>query len=262
MNTITSKDNPQVKQLKRMLNQPKRSDAWMVIEGIHVCQAFVEHGARPNRVWVSESGLHNPEITTLLERLGVLDTSVYVLSDAVFREISSLDQGVSLALEVARPRHDLADIQSLTHVVLLDGIQDPGNMGSIIRSAAASGVSHLFLSTQCVNPFSPKVLRAAVGAHVGVQIVESCDLDEVIDLLRTLHIQVIGTSSHTDLSIYQMDLKPATAWLLGNEGAGVSDQLLDKAHALAQIPMMTGESLNVAAAAAVCFFETARQRLG
>lgn len=180
---ISSKDNPQVKALKRLIHQPKRTDTLMAVEGVHACQLLLKHQSAEAgassiaRVWVGSSALDNTEVQQLLRVVSVQGAPVIELANAVFRDISSLEQGVSLIFEVSRPQQFALPTEAVTgNVMLLDGIQDPGNMGSIIRSCAAAGLSEIWLSEHCVNPYSAKVLRAGVGAHFGLTIRERIDL--------------------------------------------------------------------------------------
>ena len=264
---ISSKDNPQVKALKRLIHQPKRTDTLMAVEGVHACQLLLKHQSAEAgassiaRVWVGSSALDNTEVQQLLRVVSVQGAPVIELANAVFRDISSLEQGVSLIFEVRIPQQFALPTEAVTgNVMLLVGIQDPGNMGSIIRSCAAAGLSEIWLSEHCVNPYSAKVLRAGVGAHFGLTIRERIDLRAAVAQLKQAHIHVCATSSHTTQSIYVHDLNRSIAWLMGNEGAGLSEALLAQADARVTIPMALGESLNVAAATAVCLFEMVRQQ--
>lgn len=255
---ITSKDNPSVKALKKLLASPKKSDARMVIEGIHAAQGFLAQNESPLLVWVAESAQSNTEVAEILAQVHALRVTTHTVSDAVFRDMSSLDQGVSLLLEVARP--SLEVYADSGNAVILDGVQDPGNLGSILRSAAAADVRHVYLSASCANPFSPKVLRAAVGAHFSLNIFEHVDLSDLFAHMQANGIQTIATSSYVASDLYDLDLNQAVAWVFGNEGAGIAQDLIESAAARAYIPMTQGESLNVAAAAAVCLFEMHRQQ--
>ena len=262
---ITSKDNPQFKALKKLIHQPKRSDAMMAVEGVHACQLLLKHQAshqlRIEKVWVGASALHEREIQSLLLQAQAQNIPVIELEGGLFRELSSLEQGISVVFEVQRPVIEPIDFANIAgNVVLLDAIQDPGNMGSILRTCAAAGVHEVWLNNQCVNPYSAKVIRAGVGAHFGIHIRENVDLSAAVHALQDNQISVCATTSHGTQSIYQQDLSQPTAWLMGNEGAGLSAELLALADALLTIPMHMGESLNVASATAVCLFEMLRQQ--
>ena len=165
---ITSKDNSAVKALKKRIAQPRRADERMVIEGVHAAQMYMVHVGKPLVCWVAESACALLEVQTLIAQM---PCNVVYVSDAVFRDMSGLAQGVSLLLEVARPNGAQLPAE-IDNIVLLDGLQDAGNMGSILRSAAAAGVRDVVLNAACVNPFSPKVLRASVGAHFALNIIE------------------------------------------------------------------------------------------
>ena len=142
---------------------------------------------------------------------------------------------------------------------MLEQIQDPGNLGSILRSAAAAGIRDVFLSKKSIFAWSPRVLRAGMGAHFSLSIHEEVDL---FDLLSRREGLALATVTDAATSIYETRLGGPIAWIFGNEGAGVSAQLMQAADARVYIPMSAAtESINVAAAAAVCLFEQSRQRL-
>jgi TrmH family RNA methyltransferase len=142
--------------------------------------------------------------------------------------------------------------------VLLDGVQDPGNVGSILRSAGAAGITQVFCSPGTAFCWSPKVLRAAMGAHFVLEIFENVDLAE---LIRHSQTAVLAMSGYAEQKLYDVDLRQPVGWLLGHEGQGVAADLMALATHQVVIPHAGQvESLNVAAAAAVCFFEQLRQR--
>ena len=141
--------------------------------------------------------------------------------------------------------------------LLLEDIQDPGNLGSILRSAAGAGIRHICLSKSSVHSWSPRVLRAGMGAHFMLDIHEQCDL---VEIARNFQGRVIVTALDARASLFNMDLRGNVALVFGNEGAGVSAMLTAVAHDTMSIPMPGNiESLNVGAAVAVCLFERVRQ---
>jgi TrmH family RNA methyltransferase len=147
----------------------------------------------------------------------------------------------------------------LSHdAVLLDRIQDPGNLGTLLRSAAAAGFTTAHLSSGCASAWGPRALRAAMGAHFGMKLYEQCDL---LALLEASDIPVYATTSHGGDVLFDMEFEVGPcAWVFGNEGQGVDGAILKCSRAV-QIPQPGGEeSLNVAAAAAICLFEVVRQR--
>ena len=144
-------------------------------------------------------------------------------------------------------------------VIILDRIQDPGNFGTILRSAVGFGVKQIICSKGTVSAWSPKVLRAGMGAHFKLQIFENQDLNGAISKVET---PIFATSLQAEKSIYDENFTTKTAWIFGNEGAGVSLELLSKVKNQVIIPQVGQiESLNVAMAATVCLAEQARQRL-
>jgi TrmH family RNA methyltransferase len=145
-----------------------------------------------------------------------------------------------------------------TSAVLLDGVQDPGNVGSILRSAGAAGIKQVWCSPGTAFCWSPKVLRAAMGAHFVLEIFENADLPA---LVRDAKVPVLATSGYAAECLYDVELAGPVAWVLGHEGQGVSDALLNLASRRVAVPHAGQvESLNVAACAAVCFFEQLRQQ--
>jgi TrmH family RNA methyltransferase len=182
---------------------------------------------------------------------------VTALPDALFGAVSQVEHGVNLLFLVETPSP--VKPQALTvSAVLLDGVQDPGNVGSILRSAGAAGITQVFCSAGTAFCWSPKVLRAAMGAHFVLEIFENVDLAALIDASS---ISVLAMSGYAEQKLYEVDLRGPVAWLLGHEGQGVASDLMARATHRVVIPHAGQvESLNVAAAAAVCFFEQLRQR--
>jgi TrmH family RNA methyltransferase len=159
---------------------------------------------------------------------------------------------------IATPQKDVPQALSV-NAVLLDNVQDPGNVGSILRSAAAAGVKEVYCAPGTAFCWSPKVLRAAMGAHFVLDIYENVDLPQ---LVQGAQIATLATSGYAAEQLYQLDLKRPVAWIFGHEGQGVSDALLSNATHRVIVPHLGKvESLNVAACAAVCFFEQVRQNL-
>jgi TrmH family RNA methyltransferase len=258
MKTISSRDNPFYKELKQLAtsSQARRKAGSSLLDGVHLCQAWLDLRGAPQHCVVSEASLANPEVAAIVQRCEAMHTHVTALPDALFAAISQVEHGVNLAFVVATPRP--RDVAALTQsAVLLDGVQDPGNVGSILRSAAAAGVKQVFCSPGTAFCWSPKVLRAAMGAHFVLEIFENVDL---ADLVRAAKVPVLATSGYAAERLYDLDLRRPVAWVLGHEGQGVSQELLDLAtHRVAVPHAGKVESLNVAACAAVCFFEQLRQ---
>lgn len=256
MYAITSADNAHYKALLKLAHssRERRKEGMSLLDGVHLVGAFHDVGGRPELVAVSKSGADNPEIQTLLRTL--TPQSKLLLSDALFRQLSSVETptGILATVRTPQPRGAPPIGESC---VLLENIQDPGNLGSILRSAAGAGFKQVLLSKGAVHAWSPRVLRAGMGAHFSLQIYEQVDM---LDFARAFRGSVIATSHHDGICVFEADLAGTIALVFGNEGSGVSPALSDLAHERVAIPMPGRvESLNVAAAAAVCLFERVRQ---
>lgn len=256
MKRITAGGNPAFKRLRRLIqsSQARREVGLSVLDGPHLVAAYLEQRGAPREIFVSRTGLENPEIAALLARIpGVTST---VLSDTLFVSLSSVVAPTGILAVVATPPTQPVPSR-MDSCVMLEDLQDPGNLGSILRSCAAAGIRHVLLSPGSVHAWSPRVLRAGMGAHFALGIYERADLRASA---RTFDGRVIATRQGVPRSVFDADLTGRVAFLFGNEGAGLSPALIEAAHDTVAIPMarMT-ESLNVAAAAAVCVFERVRQ---
>jgi len=261
MKPITSRDNPLYKELKQLAtsSQARRKAGRTLLDGVHLCEAYLQHVGMPEMCVVSEAGASDTEIAAILANCESKNTKCISLPEALYTALSQVEHGVGLLFVIDTP--DTAIPAALTQsAVLLDNLQDPGNLGSILRSAAAAGIEQVFCSAGTAFAWSPKVLRAGMGAHFLLNIVENVDLAE---LVRSSKVPVLATSSHVEKKLYDVDLTQPVAWLFGHEGQGVADDLMAMATHHVTIPQLGDiESLNVAASAAVCFFEQVRQRTG
>jgi RNA methyltransferase, TrmH family len=217
----------------------------------------LQHLGVPPLCVVSETDRTHTEVADILGRCVAGNTQCIVLPDVLYHALSQVEHGIGLLFAIETPQIEIP--QTLTcSSVLLDNLQDPGNLGSILRSAAAAGIEAVFCSPGTAFAWSPKVLRAGMGAHFLLRIFENVDLTR---LVRDASIPVLATSSHVEHKVYEIDLSQSVAWLFGHEGQGVSEELLTLAtHRLAIPHLGAMESLNVAASAAVCFFEQVRQK--
>lgn len=253
---ITSRDNPFLRELVELAHsaRERRRQRRSVLEGVHLCQAYIERIGLPAVAVVSESGLTHPEVGALVAHYGLQPT---LLTDDLFRQLSVVQNGIGIAFAVETPAPALP-IRLESDAVYLDRLQDPGNVGTILRSCAAAGVASVFTAPGTAFCWSPKVLRAAMGAHFFLSIYESVPWAV---LEPRLAVEATGTRVRQSDSLWKADLRAPRIWLLGNEGEGLSDEASEAVGRWLRIPQQPGvESLNVAAAAAVCLFEQARQR--
>jgi TrmH family RNA methyltransferase len=253
---ILSKSNLRYKALHRLVqsSQERRRTGLSVLDGAHLVAAYCEHVGRPEDIVVNRAGLADPEVQAILEAPGLAAPTV--LGDALFREVSSVatPTGIMAVVRTPLPRPMPVGIDAC---VMLEELQDPGNLGSILRSCAAAGVEHVLLSPGCVHAWSPRVLRAGMGAHFKLCVHERVDL---LAAVRSFEGRVLATRGGARRSLYDADLAGNVAFVFGNEGSGLSPALRSAAHLEVAIPMPgMAESLNVAAAVAVCLFERIRQ---
>jgi TrmH family RNA methyltransferase len=254
---IRSRDNPQFKALARLASssRERRETGSTLIEGEHLVRAYQESGGVAETVLASESAVARPEIRELVEAAPA--NSHLVLADPLLARVSQLVSAAGVAAVIRTPQPGPAP-QAAVDCILLEDIQDPGNLGSILRTAVAAGIRHVLLSRNSVFAWAPKVVRAGMGAHFSLSIFQDLDL---AGFARAFRGTVVATGPRAAASLYDLDLKGPVAWVFGNEGAGLSEEISCAATHRAHIPMPgPAESMNIAAAAAICLFEQARQR--
>lgn len=256
MKTITSTDNPRFRALLKLVQsaRERRTSGLSLLDGVHLVAAYREYVGLPVEIALSQAGTENPEVAGLLAKMPGVDAVVY--ADGLFRQLSSVATPTGIIGIVPTPRVAQPD-QLSGPSVWLEDIQDPGNVGSILRSAAAAGVSTVCLSRHSVHAWSPRVLRAGMGAHFALRIIEGADL---LALAAGYSGRILATSVKGGAAVFDAGLAGDVALLFGNEGAGLTPALTARAHQTVHIPMPgKSESLNVAAAAAICLFERVRQ---
>lgn len=265
MRHIASRDNPHFKALRKLCQsgRERRKTGLVLLDGMHLIEAYAAHCGPPAEIVVSESGARREEITAYLTRGAGGENpppsaTQTLLADALFADLAAVDTPSGIMAVAAQPKPARAP-DAEADAVLLDGVQDPGNVGSILRSAAAAGIRQVLLGGDCAHAWSPKTLRAAMGAHFLLDIHENADLASFLDGYGG---QGAVTALDAATSLYAANLRGPVAWVFGSEGQGVRPEVAAAARLRVRIPMPGAtESLNVAAAAAVCLFETLRQRL-
>lgn len=257
MKLITSRDNPTVKHLHTLATsaRERRKEGLTLLDGAHLLGVALECGRPLRQVVVSESGRAQAEIAALLARC--VQDSLIELPDRLFAHVSPVDTPSGVLAVMALPTEDVEVAVSET-CVLLDGVQDPGNLGTILRTAAAVGVPDVLLTPGCAQAWSPRVLRAAMGAHFSLRIREGVEAARV---LAGFPGDILAADLRDAVDLYALDLRGPVAWLFGSEGQGLSPEVAGLATRRVLIPMPGGmESLNVGVAAGVCLFEQLRQR--
>lgn len=253
---ITSRDNPHFKALRQLAadNTAYRKLGQVWVEGEHLCSAALARGVRL-QTWVfSESGWADRSAA-----LAPLESEVWVLPDALFASLSELPSpgGVAGLL----PLQQAPVMQPQAHTLVLDRVQDAGNVGSMLRSAAAMGVTQVLALKGTAALWSPKVVRSAMGAHFALCLIESLHVQD----LTFLQAPLVVTLPHRGPWLHELAASRALpypcAWVLGHEGQGVQPDLIERAAWTVRIAQPGGEeSLNVAAAAAICLYTSATSR--
>ncbi len=257
MKLIQSRDNPFYKELVKLAGSARQRSkvSQTLLDGAHLLAAYLDSGHTPRHILLNAAALQDAEIAALHQRAS--GVPVTQLDDKLFAELSELKTPTGILTLIDLPQVQPVAAQT-RFALLLEDIQDPGNLGSMLRSAAAAGCDAVFLSAGCADAWSPRVLRAAMGGHFVLQVHERQDLLEVA---RAFPGVLLATSLQATHSLYECDLRGKLAFLIGNEGAGLSAELLARATQKITIPMPGKiESLNAAAATAICLFEAVRQR--
>jgi len=258
---ITSPDNPIVRRLRRLADSARacREAGRTLAEGIHVIEAALAAGVPIHTI--ATRGSASIVAAALVERVeaagGAAGLKRIELGAALYDAISPVEHGAGVLAEIAIPGVDESPLLN-EDAVFLDAVQDPGNVGTLLRTAAAAGVRRVVLGPGAAYAWSPKVMRAAMGAHFALRI---ADNRAIADVARDFRGTVLAADVGGD-DLYSAEWgRGPTLWLFGSEGQGLGADALAAAGKRLRIPLAPGvESLNVSAAAAVCLFEQARRR--
>ena len=269
---ISSKENPLFKELRLLQatgskgQKARLSSGYALLEGIHLVQTWVGDPAL-EILFTSELGLQNPEISkAVYAHLEIFpQTRVYELDSSLWNLLSDLINAPHIAGLLKLPKSALTTAQSIASldgdVVVLDRIQDAGNVGAILRTAAAAGFTQIVALSGCAHLWSTKVLRAGMGAHRLLDLYEGWSNQQALSAI-TSPLMAATADAEQDLFNLKRELLKPVAWVMGSEGQGVSEDLLAQAKGVS-IPIDPRvESLNVSTAAAICLFETVRVRRG
>jgi TrmH family RNA methyltransferase len=256
MERISSRQNTHVKLAHKLAESAREraKSGRTLLDGLRLIGAYIERfGVKALTLLVSEEGARRAEVRQLVEV--VEPRRVYLLADELFDEITQVEtpEGVTAIVDIPRIETKSPD----DFRVVLDGVQDPGNVGGLLRTAAAAGATSAYLAKGCADAWSPKSLRGGMGAQFVLPVRERVDLPAALSGFKG---SVIATSPRAKQSIFDVDLTGPVAMIFGSEGRGLGEEGVEMATQFVHVPMARNvESLNVAAAAAVCCFERLRQ---
>lgn len=261
-NLITSSSNRLIKDMKSL---HKKKDRWnkkeFFIEGVRSIEQCIKSGVKIKRIFYSTE-LLNEDGEELLESFSSNNYEMYEVTKSIFKEISDTDNPQGMLAVVSFNEHKLEDVfKSDNFFIILDRVQDPGNLGTIIRTADAFGANGVIVTSGCVDVYNPKVIRSTMGSIFQVPIVHISDITEAIVLLKEKGVITISSSLNTEKYLFDIDLKVDLALVIGNEANGISKEVIDISNELVKIPMTgSAESLNAAIASGVIMYEVLRQR--
>jgi TrmH family RNA methyltransferase len=267
---IEGRHNPLVKQLRQAFSRAELTESGdCAIEGLRILEEAIRSGLRSSAVFFRESAQDRAE--RLLPQIGA-HVETLLLPDRLFDSLIPSESPQGVAALVRFKEFSLDDVVERLHlgpVVVLAGLQDPGNLGTILRSSEAFGSAGVVLGEGTVSPFNSKVVRASAGSVFRLPIVHGHGrgksspnkLEEISEKLRTQGVLLIATSSHKGAALDQADLKGAVAIFFGNEGAGLPREVMERMDEFVSIPHTAQvESLNAGVAASIVLYEAARQR--
>lgn len=255
---ITSTSNPQVKRLLQLQKKSKvrNEEQVFIVEGLRMFQEVQKE--QMEKVYVSES-LYNKK----KEELNLEKFPIEILSDKVFQHVSDTKTPQGILCIVKQKKYEIEELffDKNPHFIVLDNLQDPGNLGTIVRTAEGAGVSAVFMSSDCVDIYNPKTIRSTMGSIYRMPFVYVDDMFALLDKFREKKVTTYAAHLRGKQAYDKEDYRSGTAILIGNEGNGLRDEIAEKADVWVQIPMQGKvESLNAAIAASVMMFEVYRQR--
>ena len=261
MQTITSKDNELIKHIRKLKDKKYRDESnEYVVEGVKLVEEAVKENAKIKQIIVCEDTTRTYEIPTRI-MLEIAKYECISVSDKIFNIITQVTnpQGIMAIIEKNAQNAKIDYTQDI--IVVLDDVQDPGNLGTILRTVDSIGLNQIIVSKGTADAFNSKVVRSTMGAIFRIKIIEVENLAQAIKEMRKHHFKLMVTSLQTKNSIYDIDFNKKII-VIGNEANGVSKEIQDMADEKAKIPMLgRTESLNASVAAGVVMYEYVRQKL-
>ncbi len=261
MQVISSKDNELVKHIKKLKDKKYRDESnEYIVEGVKLIEEAVKENAKIKKIIVCEDTTRTYEIPTNV-MLEIAKYECIYVTDKIFSAITQVTnpQGIMAIIEKSNPNQEIDYSQDI--IVALDDVQDPGNLGTILRTVDSIGLNQIIVSKETADVFNPKVVRSTMGAIFRIKIIEVEDLKQTIKEMKKHHFKLMVTSLQTENSIYDIDFRKKII-VIGNESNGVSKEIQDMADEKAKIPMLgQTESLNASVAAGIVMYEYVRQKL-
>jgi TrmH family RNA methyltransferase len=261
MQTITSKDNELIKHIRKLKDKKYRDESnEYVVEGVKLVEEAVKENAKIKQIIVCEDTTRTYEIPTHI-MLEIAKYECISVSDKIFNIITQVTnpQGIMAIIEKNAQNAKIDYTQDI--IVVLDDVQDPGNLGTILRTVDSIGLNQIIVSKGTADAFNSKVVRSTMGAIFRIKIIEVENLAQAIKEMRKHHFKLMVTSLQTKNSIYDIDFNKKII-VIGNEGNGVSKEIQDFADYKVKIPMLgKTESLNASVATGIMIYEFVRQKL-
>lgn len=261
MQVISSKDNELIKHIRKLKDKKYRDENnEYIIEGVKLIEEAVKENAKIKKIIICDETTRTYEIPTNI-MLEIAKYECIYVTDKIFNLITEVKnpQGIMAIIEKGNKEDEIDFSQDI--IVALDDVQDPGNLGTILRTIDSIGLTQVIVSKETADAFNPKVVRSTMGAIFRVNIIETDNLQDTIKKIRKHHFKLMVTSLQTDNSIYDIEFKKKII-VIGNESNGVSKEIQDMADEKAKIPMLgKTESLNASVAAGVVMYEYVRQKL-
>lgn len=260
---ITSAQNKLIKEVKGLARKRERSKTGLfVAEGLRFVQSALDVKAQVEYILYSESIFRTEEGCQLIKSLEATQAKVMEIDDKLMAELSDTQSPQGIIAVVNQPKYTWQDInKDKGFILILDRLQDPGNLGTIIRTADAAGADGLVLTKGSVDVYNPKVLRSTMGSIFEMPILEGLEWEEIQSHLSQAGYEVYATALEDSVDYDTPDYKNASALIIGNEANGISSQILDSVDTKVKIPIVgSAESLNAGVAAAVMMYEVLRQR--
>ncbi|CCY99626.1 rRNA methylase putative group 3 [Clostridium sp. CAG:793] len=251
---ITSKDNSKIKEIKKLKEKKYRKTAF-IVEGIKMLKEAISEKAEIDTIIIREDTELDFKLDSELEK------KVIHVTKNVFETISDVVSPQGVLVVINKKIDDNKISKHADYILALDGIQDPGNLGTIIRTADSANIKQILVSKDTVDSYSPKVVRSTMGAIYRVKIIECEDLAKTLKSLQTTGFEIVTTDLHTDKSIYDMNYNKKIV-VIGNEANGVTPEIRELSNYRVKIPMLgKTESLNAAVATGIMIYEYVRQKI-